>query len=248
MANFSEKGHAKNVANLGTLITFISGFGTGYNPSKKSISLAALNTLKEEAEKNLTQVNTHFANWAVAVEAQQAMFAKLNVHLTRIVNAVENCEVPPAVITTAKALNRKLQGSKSHKAEAADAPMGEATPEMAPKSFSTSRMSQDSRIENLEKLVQLLSEQPGYAPNEPDLQVSALQSLLADFKTKNEAVKTTQMMLSNARISRNKAFYNPESGLLKAASDVKKYVKSLYGAGSPEFNEVSGLIFTRLRH
>jgi hypothetical protein len=123
-----------------------------------------------------------------------------------------------------------------------------ATPEMAPRSFSTSRMSQDSRIENLEKLVQLLSEQPGYAPNEPNLQIAALQSLLADFKTKNEAVKTTRMLLSNARISRNKTIYNPESGLLKAAASTKKYVKSLYGASSPQFNEVRGLIFTLLRN
>jgi len=246
MTNFSEKGHARNVANLGTLIAYITGFGTGYNPSKQSITLAALNNLQEEAERSLTQVNTHFANWAVAVEAQQAMFAWLGGHLTRIVNAVENCEVPPAVITAVRALNRKLQGSKPRKTTVA--PLGESTPERAPLSFSTSRMSQDSRIENLGKLVQLLSEQPGYAPNEPDLQLPALQSLLADFKTKNEAVKTTRMLLSNARINRNKTIYNPDSGLLKTAANAKKYVKSLYGANTPEYEQVSGLIFTRLRH
>ena len=248
MANFTEKGHAKNVANLGTLITFTTGFGAGYNPSKNSISLAALNTLKEEAKKNLTEVNTHYTNWIVAAEAQQSMFAKLNGHLTRIVNAVENCEVPPAVIANAKALNKKLQGTNSHKTQEVVVPVGEAAPETVTKSYSTSRQSQDSRLENLEKLVQLLSEQPGYAPNEQDLQVSALQSLLADFKTKNEAVKNAQMMLSNARISRNKTFYNTESGLVKLSADVKKYVKSVYGAISPEFKQVSGLSFTHLRH
>ena len=60
MTNFAEKGHAKNVANLGTLITFTTGFGTGYNPSKKSITLPALNTLREEAQKSLAVVNTHY--------------------------------------------------------------------------------------------------------------------------------------------------------------------------------------------
>lgn len=248
MTNFSEKGHAKNVANLGALITFTTGFGTGYNPSKKSISLAALNSLKEEAEKNLTLVNTHYANWIVATEAQQSMFAKLNGHLTRVVNAVENCEVPPAVITTAKALNKKLQGTKSRKAQVPVVSESGTASETESKIHSTSRQSQDSRLENLERMVQLLSEQPGYTPNEPDLQVAALQKLLADFKTKNEAVKTTQMMLSNARINRNKTFYNTESGLVECAADVKKYVKSLYGAISPEFKQISGLSFTRLRH
>jgi len=248
MTNFSEKGHAKNVANLGALITFTTGFGAGYNPSKQTISLAALSTLKEEAEKHLTRVNTHFANWVIAVEAQQTMFAGLNVYLTRIVNAVENCDVPTAVISTAKALNKKLQGTKSGKVKEPVVSAGETAPDVETKSHSTSRQSQDSRIENLERLVQLLSEQPGYAPNEPDLQVAALQKLLADFKAKNETVKNTQMMLSNARISRNKIFYNPESGLIKLSGDVKKYVKSVYGAASPEFRQVSGLSFTRLRH
>jgi hypothetical protein len=244
MPNFVEKGHAKNVANLGTLITFTTGFGTGYNPSKTSISLAALNTLKEESQKNLVVVNTHYTNWSIAVEAQQSLFAKLNARLTRVINAAATGDVPPAVLSNAKALNKKLQGVKSRKAADPVNPDGTAVAEEITKTNSTSRMSQDSRLENLEKLVQLLSEQPGYAPNEPDLQVSALQNLLADFKIKNEAVKNAQMLLSNARIGRNKTFYNTETGLVKVAADVKKYVKSVYGATSPEFKQVSGLSFS----
>jgi hypothetical protein len=247
MANFTEKGHAKNVANLGTMITFATGFGTGYNPSKKSISLPALNTLKEEAQKDLVVINTHYNNWSVAIEAQQSLLAKLNVRLTRVVNAAEACEVPAAVLRNVKALNKKLQGVKSHKVAEPVIPEGAAVAEEIPKTISTSRMSQDSRMENFEKLVQLLAEQPGYTPNEPDLQVPALQNLLADFKTKNEAVKNTQMLLSNARISRNKYFYDKENGLVKVAANVKKYVKSVYGAASPEYKQVSGLSFTNHR-
>jgi len=248
MTNFSEKGHAKNVANLGTMISFATGFGADYNPSKKSISLAALNSFREEAGRNLVQVNTHYANWRVAVEEQQALFDRLNNHLTRIVSAVENSEVPPAVITTAKALNKKLRGTTTRKPKTPAIGAGEAAPETQPKSYSASRLSQDSRIENLEKLVQLLTEQPGYAPNEPDLQVTFLQKLLADFKVKNEAVKNCWMTLSNARISRNKTFYNTENGLVKLAADVKRYVKSVYGGNAPQFEQVSRLIFTRIRH
>ena len=76
---------------------------------------------------------------------------------------------------------------------------------------------------------------------------AALQTLLADFKTKNEAVKNTQMLLSNARISRNKYFYDKENGLVKVAANVKKYVKSVFGAASPEYKQVSGLSFTNHR-
>jgi hypothetical protein len=67
--------------------------------------------------------------------------------------------------------------------------------------------------------------------------------MLADFRKNNEVVKTAQMLLSNARISRNKLFYDRETGLVKVASDVKKYVKSVFGATSPEYTQVSGVEF-----
>lgn len=41
MAKISETGHAKNVANFGTLITVVNGFNSLYNPSKQSIILPA---------------------------------------------------------------------------------------------------------------------------------------------------------------------------------------------------------------
>ena len=244
MTNFSEKGHAKNVANLGTLITFASGFGTGYNPSKQSITLPALNSLREEAQKNLVTLNTNFTNWSVAVEVQQHRFEGLNVLLTRILNSVEASDVSPAVCTGVKALNKKLQGTRNRKQAITPSPENAESQEAKSPTSSTSRLSLDSRMENFEKLTQLLSEQPGYHPNEPDLQLSSLQALLTDFKKNNEAVKTTQMVLSNARISRNKLFYDRETGLVKVASDFKKYVKSVFGATSPEYSQVSGVEFT----
>jgi hypothetical protein len=37
--------------------------------------------------------------------------------------------------------------------------------------------------------------------------------------------------------------YNPLSGLVKTALDVKKYVKSVFGASSPQDKQISGLKF-----
>jgi hypothetical protein len=244
MTTFSEKGHAKNVANLGTMISFATGFGTGYNPSKPSITLPALNFLREEAQKSLVNLNTLYNNWSVAVEVQQHRFDGLNVLLTRILNSVESGDVSPAVRAGVKALNKKLQGTRIRKHATAPSVHATENPEEKLPTISTSRLSADSRMENFEKLTQLLMEQPGYHPNEPDLQLSALQAMLADFKKNNEAVKTAQMLLSNARISRNKLFYDRETGLVKVGLEVKKYVKSVFGATSPEYTQVSGIEFT----
>lgn len=244
MTTFSEKGHAKNVANLGTMITFATGFGTGYNPSKQSLTLPALNSLKEEAQISLVNLNTLYTNWSVAVDVQQKRFDGLSVLLTRILNSVESSDVSPAVRAGVKALNKKMQGTRIRKQATVPSPAEAEGQEVKAPAISTSRLSMDSLMENFGRLTQLLMEQPGYNPNEADLQLTSLQALLADFRKNNEVVKTTQMQLSNARISRNKLFYHRETGLVKVTTEVKKYVKSVFGATSPEYAQVSGVEFT----
>ena len=41
MASTTETGHAKNVANFEDLISFCTGYGASYNPSKAAIAIAA---------------------------------------------------------------------------------------------------------------------------------------------------------------------------------------------------------------
>lgn len=40
---------------------------------------------------------------------------------------------------------------------------------------------------------------------------------------------------------------NLETGLVDIVDDVKKYVKSLFGASTPQYKQISGLKFTRPR-
>lgn len=53
--------------------------------------------------------------------------------------------------------------------------------------------------------------------------------------------------LSNARITRNAELYADDTGLVDRAGLVKKYVKSLYGADSPQFKQISGLEFRTVK-
>ena len=65
MKSTSETGHAKNVANFQQLIEFVTAYGSTYNPSKKSLQLPQLITLKTEAENTLSDVlakNTIYNN------------------------------------------------------------------------------------------------------------------------------------------------------------------------------------------
>jgi len=72
-----------------------------------------------------------------------------------------------------------------------------------------------------------------------------LQTLLAELKAKNTGVINTYTAYSNARIDRNKVLYTDNTGLVDLALEVKKYVKSVFGAGSPQYKQVSGIKFKK---
>jgi hypothetical protein len=69
--------------------------------------------------------------------------------------------------------------------------------------ISSSQLSFDNRIDNLDKLINLLGSIPEYNPNETELQVASLTTLLEDLRTKNDAAIDATTPLSNARIARN---------------------------------------------
>jgi hypothetical protein len=94
------------------------------------------------------------------------------------------------------------------------------------------------------KLVQTLTSETLYKPNEVELQVATLNTTLTDLKTKNKAVITAAAAASNARIARDKVLYTEGVGLYDVALAVKTYVKSLFGATSPQYKQVSGIKFT----
>ena len=56
MASTSETGHAKNVSNFQSLIAFVTGYGSTYNPSKTALKLPQLITLHSNAEIALDKV------------------------------------------------------------------------------------------------------------------------------------------------------------------------------------------------
>ena len=50
MTSTSESGHQKNVANFDELISFATGYGSTYKPTKTSLSIDALKALSEQAK------------------------------------------------------------------------------------------------------------------------------------------------------------------------------------------------------
>ena len=242
----SETGHAKNVANFETLNSFCTGYGASYNPSKTSIKLTALTALYTSAQNSLRTVNTAFAVWSKATDAREIIFDPLNKLTTRIMNALKASGVPKQTVDGAETFARKIQGRRASPKDAAPAPDPAAPAEDTSTNISVSQMSFDNRVSNMGKLVELLTGEPSYTPNETELTTASLTTLLANMTSSNTAVKDAYTPLSNARIDRDKILYKDETGLVDIAGSVKVYVKSAFGALSPQYKQISSLKFVKI--
>jgi hypothetical protein len=253
MSSNSETGHAKNVANFEDLIAYCTGYGTIYNPSRASSKITALNTLLTNAQASLLLVNQKLPAYTNSVALREIEYAKLDKLATRILNAVKAIDLPKQEVEAVESIYRKLKakrfkaGAELGKVTAAKAiPEGDAGTEPTDeesKQISISQRSYDKRLETFTLLIQQVTSFTTFTPNEADLKTTALNTFLSNLKTLNTAVISATTPLSNARIARNKILYDPDTGLVAITNDVKAYVKSLFGAKSPEYRQISGIEF-----
>ena len=245
MTNTSETGHAKNVTNLESLITSIVALETSYNPSRDSIKLPALQALLTASTESLNAVNIAQAAYSNAVAARKVAFEPFSKLITRVMNSLKASGVSTQVVQSARTIVRKLQGRRASAKITEEEKKALEAEGKEVNQISASQMSFDNRIENFDRLIMLLSSIPLYNPNEAELKVEALKALHNQLKEKNTEVILPIVQLSNSRMNRNKILYNENTGLVDVALDSKTYIKSIFGATSPQYKQISKLRFIR---
>lgn len=237
MPSTSEVGHAKNVANLQKLTEQIITF-TNYNPPVDNLKVASLQTLYTTASAKLNEVeNKRHAN-KNAITLRQSAFENLKSTSTKIINHLDILGLPKGTIDQAKSLNRVIQGGQKKTTTPPDE-NGEPS-----NTVSTSRQSYTQMAENFGILLQLLATIPTYAPNEDDLNLVNLNTYKDSLVSSTQSVDQTEAELNTKLIERDNLLYADGTGLYSIVQNVKKYVKSLYGATSPEYANVSSIEFT----
>lgn len=247
MASTSETGHAKNVANFNELILFILSYGAVYNPSKAGIRIASLQSLSARAKDAIDLVNSALANYGNAVAARTEAFDPLSKFITRVMNALVATDASQKVEENVRSLVRKIKGARATAKKTEEEKHAAAAEGKSTKDISTSQMSYDSRLANFKKLIQLLESISEYAPNEEELSIAGLNTFYETLKAKNDDASASISPLSNARIARNQLFNADNTGMVDTALDVKAYIKSVYGASSPQYKQVSKLKFTKVK-
>ena len=246
MASTSETGHAKNVVNFETLISFCLGYGATFNPSKVNLKVPALQTQLASCKANIASVTSTSVAFNNAVNARMIAFDGLKKLSTRLVNSLEVSGAASQTIKDAKTVNAKVQGSKLTKADAGKAPTPvdpNAPVVETDKTISASQQSYTSLIEHFSKIITILSTEPTYVPNENPLKIATLNTQLTNLKNTNTAVINAYTTVSNTRISRDQSLYNSTNGLCETAKEVKMYVKSVFGTTSQQYKQVSGIEF-----
>ena len=235
MPSQSEVGHAKNVANFQDLITYCTAYGTTYNPPRPPLTILSLGTQLASARTELDNVITAKNSFDTITGDRQLLFENLKPLSTKVVNFLSVTGASEQVIADAKTINNKIQGRRAGTVSVTPPPEG-GTPQ---KTVSISRQSYDMLTENFATLIDLVASVPTYTPNETELTIASLNDYLSQLQTANTNVINAEVAYSNARISRDNVLYADGTGLVDTASDVKNYVKAIFGATSSQYKQVS---------
>ena len=247
MKTNSVSGHSTNVASLEEEISICTGYGTAYNPSKASLKLPALQTLLTTGRSALQTVKSAKTIFDNATNAREIAFAPIKKFSTRIINALKATDATQQLIDDVVTVNRKIQGVRAKKlvVEPVKSLATEVPTEPEHKNISVSQQSYNDFIDHFAKLIQVITSEPLYIPNELDLKTTALNTHLATLRTLNTAVINAHTAYTNTMIARNFVLYQPLAGLVDTGLEVKNYVKSVFGATSPQYKQISKIKFTK---
>lgn len=235
-----DSGHVKQVATFEKLLGFCNAHGAMFNPSKAAIKPTALSNLLTSAQHSIEAVKTMRTEYDNAVNNRNQAFDELPKFMTRIVNALASTEASPATVKEAYIFSNRMRPQPKLRPAI---PSGNANAESEPASTrSISQLDFDSKTDNFEALVKVVSLEPFYKPNEADLKVASLREKAASLNSMNTVVINTQVALSNARADRNKLLYET-NGIHDSSKAIKHYVKGVFGFQSTAYRQISGLAF-----
>ncbi len=239
MAN--ESGDAKLIGNFSKLIELISG-NPDYNPANAKLKLPALTTQKTAAQAAAVAIGAAEAPYKAAVNARQDAFDVVGPTITRSGNMLDASDASQKTRDDAKSARRKIVGKRGTP-KAKDDP--NAPTDQATKSHSTSQMSYENIIGNVDDYIAILATVSTYAPNEAELTVAGLTAMSNNLKAKTAAVNAAFAPLSAARGVRDQLLYLNEDCVINIALQVKAYVRAAFGPDSQLFKAIKGLEFIR---
>jgi hypothetical protein len=235
----SETGHNKNAANFGTAYQILEEMGPLYQPSNPNLLLAKLEPIQNVLAEVTTVMNTNYPTYKNDVAEREETIAPLSKLMTRVLNS--------ALSTTMSAKDKENLSSTAKKIRGGER-LKPLDPAKAPEdAISTSQMSYDSRIANLDTFIGQLASHSEYSPNEEDLKIGVLKEYRLSLKTLSSKVNASGNKLITARKNRNQALYFGSPNVIELMEDVKSYLKSIGEPAKPYYKALVKLQFRDIK-
>ena len=236
-----------NLVNLGELIERVSTFGAKYNPVRSEFTIPRLIELQGSIDILISQVQTaeNIDNNSIAT---RALAFKSNDGL--VTHAINSFSISGASEQSIRQAESKVRAYRNIRVS--DKPSEEdiATAKAEGKNLRINTMHSatfDKKTENMGDFIDFLANSPEYGPNESDISIEGLSAKLAELKSKNKNCSKTSAELDAVRRNRDIAMFAKGTGMVDLAMGVKKYVKSVFGATSIQYKEISDLKFKNIK-
>jgi len=245
--NSNKRSHQQNVDNFEKLTKQIATFEPPYNPSEARLSIANHLQLKAKGDEVLEGVMAAESAGNHAISERTTVFEGFDNLVTRVVNAVRISEVSDQTIGQTESIVRDLRNKRAEEIDTPEESEEGKDDEDTGKHNKMRNGSFGTKVENFHRLIMLLMTITAYKPNETDLSIESLKTRYAAYKLANSACISMEVTADVARRLRKVALYAPKTGLVSVALDSKLYVKSAYGANSPQYKSIRGILFTRIK-
>jgi len=252
MRKLNESSHMVNIENFSLLIEMVKEFDTLYVPVKTNLKIVNLEKLLNDAKNSMTKYRDAFNAFSVAIDVRQDLFNPIAKLTTRVLASFAVCDTEKSKINDLKSIVRKIQGIRVSPIEkiiqeeinAQDKKNDTAASQA--NTISASQMGYNNRLNSFLLLVSFLKGQPAYVPAETDINITGLTDYAKKLENSNNARMKAYALVNTTRTVRNKVMYASNIGLYDVAADVKKYVKSVFGATSREYLKISKVVFRKL--
>ncbi|HFG0578587.1 hypothetical protein LIS90_12175 [Flavobacterium psychrophilum] len=239
MASTTETGHNKNVANFSTAYQIVEEMGAIYNPSNSNLLLANLEPKKVSLGGTITVLNDKKPVYKNAVADREVAISPLGKRMSKALNYSKSIDISDTDKENIASQVKKIRGDKKSKKINLD------TAEV--ETISTSQMSYDSRIANLQTVTSQFASHPEYAPNETEIQIPTLQAYHTELTTLSNLVNLAGNALITARKDRNQILYFDDQNIIQLMKDIKNYVKSLGDIAKPYYKALVKLKFVDIK-
>jgi hypothetical protein len=238
---------SSNLTNADELIDRVSSFGPKYNPVPVAFTILGLTQLKTSAETLVNNAKSAENVWKNSTMSRSLVFDSADGLVTRAFNAYSISGAPEQSIQQAESkvhVYRNVRVSDKPTAEEIAAAKAEGK-EL--KINVQHNATFDKKVENFGDIIDFLNNSGHYSPNEADISIAGLTAKYEEMKNNNKICSQNAIELDKARMLRDTVMFSKSTGLVDVSLDVKKYVKSAFGATSVQYMSISGLKFKNIK-